>query len=77
MALPLEKNQSKARISSKSFKSRQALFATKLDLLRGEYFHIQRVAEDFDAKSLTIKSWSVTLSMAVGLRTCKGRKLFC
>lgn len=34
------------------------------DALKEEYFHIQKVVEDFDAKSLTIKAWSVTLSMA-------------
>lgn len=34
------------------------------DALKEEYFHIQKVVEDFDAKELTIKAWSVTLSMA-------------
>lgn len=32
------------------------------DLLLAEYFQIQKVVEDFDAKALTIKAWSVTLS---------------
>lgn len=31
------------------------------DLLEKEYFHIQSVIEDYDAKSLTIKAWSVSL----------------
>jgi len=34
------------------------------DFLREEYFHLQTKVESFDAKTLTIKSWSVTLSMA-------------
>jgi hypothetical protein len=34
------------------------------DLLRAEYFHLQATVEEFDAKSLTIKAWSVSLSMA-------------
>ena len=28
-----------------------------------EYFHLQEVVEEFDSKSLTIKAWSVSLSM--------------
>ncbi len=34
------------------------------DLLVKEYFHIQDTIESFDSKALTIKAWSVTLSMA-------------
>jgi len=34
------------------------------DLLKEEYFHLQDTVEDFDQKALTIKAWSVTLSMA-------------
>ncbi len=30
-------------------------------LLKDEYFHLQRVVEEFDARTLTIKAWSVTL----------------
>lgn len=33
------------------------------DLLKEEYFHIQNLVESFDSKALTIKAWSVTLSM--------------
>jgi len=33
-------------------------------LLKDEYFHLQRTVEDFDQRALTIKSWSVTTSMA-------------
>ena len=33
-------------------------------LLKEEYFHLQRTVEDFDQRALTIKSWSVTTSMA-------------
>lgn len=36
----------------------------KASLLRDEYLQIQKIIEDFDAKSLTIKAWSVTLSAA-------------
>jgi hypothetical protein len=32
--------------------------------LADEYFQLQRIVEDFDAKALTIKAWSVTLSAA-------------
>jgi hypothetical protein len=38
--------------------------AIRTDLLLAEYLHVQKVVEDFDAKSLTIKAWSVTLSAA-------------
>lgn len=34
------------------------------EFLRQEYFHLQNTVESFDEKSLTIKAWSVTLSMA-------------
>lgn len=34
------------------------------DLLTREYFHLHSVIEAFDGKTLTIKAWSVTLSMA-------------
>ena len=33
------------------------------ELLRQEYFLLQSIVESFDQKSLTIKAWSVTLSM--------------
>ncbi len=33
------------------------------DLVKQEYFHLQKTAEDFDQRGLTIKAWSVTLSM--------------
>ena len=33
-------------------------------LLKEEYFHLNKIVEDFDQKALTIKAWSVTLSMA-------------
>jgi hypothetical protein len=32
--------------------------------LREEYFQLQKTVEDFDQRALTIKAWSVTLSMA-------------
>ena len=34
------------------------------EFLQQEYFHLQDTVESFDEKSLTIKAWSVTLSMA-------------
>jgi len=34
-------------------------------LLKEEYFHLQRVIEDFDSKTITIKTWSVTGSLVV------------
>ncbi len=34
-----------------------------LEFLRQEYFHLQSAIESFDEKALTIKAWSVTLSM--------------
>ena len=33
-------------------------------LLKEEYFHLQKTVEDFDQRSLTIKAWSITTSMA-------------
>lgn len=33
-------------------------------LLKEEYFHLQKTVEDFDQRTLTIKAWSVTTSMA-------------
>lgn len=33
------------------------------DLVKEEYFHLQKTVEDFDQRGLTIKAWSVTLSM--------------
>src|SRR5690242_9755990 len=32
-------------------------------LLKEEYFHLQKTVEDFDQRTLTIKAWSVTISM--------------
>ena len=37
----------------------------KIAYLEKEYFHLQALVESFDAKSLTIKAWSVSLAMAV------------
>ena len=39
---------------------------TQLDAaLQTEYLHLQKCIEDFDAKALTIKAWSVTFSLVV------------
>lgn len=38
---------------------------TNKNLIEKEYFHLQNVIESFDAKSLTIKAWSVTLATAI------------
>jgi hypothetical protein len=35
-----------------------------VDLLKEEYFHLQKTVEDFDQRALTIKAWSVTTSIA-------------
>lgn len=35
-----------------------------LEFLRQEYFQLQQTVEDFDKRNLTIKTWSVTVSMA-------------
>lgn len=34
------------------------------ELLKDEYFHLQEAVEKYDSHLLTIKQWSVTLSMA-------------
>ncbi len=34
------------------------------DLLQKEYFLLEEMFENFDSKALTIKAWSVTVSMA-------------
>ena len=36
----------------------------KIDLLKEEYFHLQKVVEDFDSKAISIKAWSITGSLA-------------
>ncbi|GAB4499918.1 MAG: hypothetical protein OHK0019_37690 [Saprospiraceae bacterium] len=36
----------------------------KIDLLKEEYFHLQKTVEEFDSKAITIKAWSVTGSLA-------------
>jgi hypothetical protein len=33
-------------------------------LLKEEYFHLQKTVEDFDQRTLTVKAWSITTSMA-------------
>lgn len=38
----------------------------QLELLEKEYFHLNQVVESFDAKSLTIKAWNVTLAGSLG-----------
>ena len=35
-----------------------------LDLVKDEYFHLQKTVEDFDQRGLTIKGWSVTVTLA-------------
>jgi len=35
-----------------------------IDLLKDEYIALQSLVDSFDAKSLTIKAWSVTVSMS-------------
>jgi hypothetical protein len=45
-----------------------------VEFLRQEYFHLQKTVEDFDQKALTIKAWSVTLSMA-GIGTAAIQKV--
>ncbi|TSE04361.1 DUF2270 domain-containing protein [Aquimarina algiphila] len=37
----------------------------RLDLIEKEYFHLQTEIEKFDDKSLTIKTWSVSLVTAI------------
>jgi hypothetical protein len=34
-----------------------------VDLVKQEYFHLQKTVEDFDQRGLTIKGWSVTVSL--------------
>ena len=41
-----------------------AMMENKTDLLLAEYLHLQKVVEDFDARAVTIKAWSVTVSAA-------------
>ena len=36
----------------------------RVDLFKDEYFHIHNIIDSFDTKSLTIKAWSVTVSMS-------------
>jgi hypothetical protein len=38
--------------------------AIDTQFLREEYFQLQKAVEEFDQRALTIKAWSVTLSMA-------------
>lgn len=39
-----------------------------LRILKEEYFYLQKVIDDFDSKSMLIKSWSITYSLtAIGL----------
>lgn len=48
-------------------------------LLKDEYFHLQKVVEDFDGKSITIKAWSVTGSLVLigaGLSEKGSKELF-
>lgn len=35
----------------------------RTEFLQEEYFYLQRTVESFDARALTIKGWSVTISM--------------
>jgi len=35
-----------------------------VSLLKEEYFNLQKVIEDFDSKTITIKAWSITGSLA-------------
>jgi hypothetical protein len=45
-------------------------------LLKEEYFHLQKVIEDFDNKTLTIKTWSISGSLVIigAALTDKGTK---
>lgn len=46
------------------------------EILKEEYFHLQKMVEEFDSKSLTIKAWSVTLSMAgIGAAYFQGKPI--
>ncbi len=74
MGPPREEGHLEAEVAASSTTSRQALSVAEAELLKEEYFHLQKVVEDFDSKSLTIKSWSVTLSMAgVGAAYLEGK----
>ena len=35
--------------------------ATRTELLKEEYFELQRIYEDFDRRALTIKGWAITI----------------
>jgi hypothetical protein len=49
--------------------------ANEDDWLAQEYLHLQKVVEDFDGKTLTIKAWSVTFSAAaIGFAYDKGER---
>lgn len=48
-------------------------------LLKEEYFFLQKVVEDFDTKSITIKTWSVSGSLVLvgaGFSDKGGKELF-
>ena len=45
-----------------------------LEFLRQECFHLQNAVDSFDEKALTIKAWSVTLSM-VGIGAAFAAKM--
>lgn len=48
--------------------------ASHEDYLAQEYAHLQRILEDFDTKTLTVKAWSVTFSAAaIGFAYDKGQ----
>jgi uncharacterized membrane protein len=46
--------------------------------LQAEYYHLQKTIEDFDARALTIKAWSVTFGLAslVGAFASKAQVAF-
>jgi hypothetical protein len=41
-----------------------SLSLDRIALLKEEYFHLQKTVDDFDQRTLTIKAWSETTSMA-------------
>ncbi len=48
-------------------------------LLRDEYFHLQKTIEDFDSKSIAIKTWSISGSLVIigaGLSDKGSKELF-
>lgn len=45
-----------------------------IDFLKDEYFHLQGAVETFDERALTVKGWSVTVSM-VGIGAAFTEKL--